>query len=288
LPYPAIRRTGTAVSAALIGVCAVAAAPASARVYHLGDRVLKQGMSGRDVRVLQDYLTRTGLDTPVAGYFGPVTKTNVRRFERRYHLRADGVVSRAVARDLRIAVAFLAAPNAQNTSTTDAIHPTATSANTGASGGATVDAVPAGAGSDTAATGKGTLNGDGTASPPAGAPAVIQRIFAAANKIASMPYVYGGGHQSWNDSGYDCSGSLSYALHGGGLISSPEDSSELESYGSPGPGRWITIYANSGHTYMVIAGLRFDTAAQGDTGGSRWTDQMRSGSGYVVVHPTGW
>jgi peptidoglycan hydrolase-like protein with peptidoglycan-binding domain len=263
-------------------VCGFVAAPAAAATLHLGDRVLKRGMSGRDVRVLQDYLTRSGFSTPVVGYFGPITARNVKRFERRYHLRADGVVSSTVARDLRIAVAMLSA-RAAPTATTQSTDATATSAGTVGSGGATVADTPT-----SSPLGNGALNGDGTATPPAGAPAVIQGIFAAANKIASDPYVYGGGHQSFNDTGYDCSGSVSYALHGGGLLSSPEDSSELESYGSPGPGRWITIYANSGHTYVVIAGLRFDTAAQSSTGGSRWTDQMRSSSGYVVVHPTGW
>jgi peptidoglycan hydrolase-like protein with peptidoglycan-binding domain len=115
---------------------------------------------------------------------------------------------------------------------------------------------------------------------------VVARVIAAADEIATRPYVYGGGHGSFQSVGYDCSGSVSYALHGGGLLSSPEDSSALESYGDPGPGRHITIYANSGHAWMVIDGRRFDTVAQQETG-SRWSDSMTSTAGYVVRHPAG-
>jgi Putative peptidoglycan binding domain len=127
----------------------------------------------------------------------------------------------------------------------------------------------------------------GLAIAPSNAPASIKAVIAAANRIAFKPYIYGGGHGSWNDSGYDCSGSVSYALHGAHLISSPEDSSELEAYGSAGRGRWITIWANAGHTYMYVAGLRFDTSAQSSTGGSRWTSQSRSNGGFVERHPRG-
>src|SRR5205807_10143048 len=137
-------------------------------------------------------------------------------------------------------------------------------------------------------TGRARLNPDGTVTAPADAPAVVQQVIAAANKIAFKPYVYGGGHGSWKASGYDCSGSVSYALHGGGLLSSPEDSSQLESYGSSGRGSWITIWANAGHTYMVVAGLRFDTSAQSSARGSRWTSRSRSSAGYVVRHPRGY
>ena len=95
---------------------------------------------------------------------------------------------------------------------------------------------------------------------------VVARVIAAANEIATRPYVYGGGHGSFESEGYDCSGSVSYALHGGGLLSSPEDSTGLESYGEPGPGKYITIYANAEHAYMVIDGRRFDTVALAETG----------------------
>jgi peptidoglycan hydrolase-like protein with peptidoglycan-binding domain len=115
---------------------------------------------------------------------------------------------------------------------------------------------------------------------------VVERVIAAADEIATRPYVYGGGHGSFQSTGYDCSGSVSYALHGGGLLSSPEDSSALESYGEAGPGRYITIYANAEHAWMVIDGRRYDTVAQQETG-TRWSDSMTSTAGYVVRHPAG-
>jgi cell wall-associated NlpC family hydrolase len=137
--------------------------------------------------------------------------------------------------------------------------------------------------------GHAQLNPDGTVSAPANAPQSVKNVIAAANQIAFKPYIYGGGHGNWIDSGYDCSGSVSYALHGAGLIFSPEDSSELESYGAAGPGQWITIWANAGHAYMQIAGLYFDTAAQGRSNGNdRWsTRRISPASGYVVRHPIG-
>ncbi len=98
--------------------------------------------------------------------------------------------------------------------------------------------------------------------------------------------MYGGGHGSFQSSGYDCSGSVSYALHGGGLLSAPEDSSQLESYGEAGPGQHITIYANAEHAFMVVDGKRFDTIAQQETG-TRWADSVGSTGGYVVRHPAG-
>jgi peptidoglycan hydrolase-like protein with peptidoglycan-binding domain len=118
------------------------------------------------------------------------------------------------------------------------------------------------------------------------ASSVVARVISAADEIATRPYVYGGGHGSFQSTGYDCSGSVSYALHGGGLLSSPEDSSELESYGQPGPGRHITIYANSEHAWMTIDGRRFDTIAQQETG-TRWSGSTMSTAGYVVRHPAG-
>jgi peptidoglycan hydrolase-like protein with peptidoglycan-binding domain len=114
----------------------------------------------------------------------------------------------------------------------------------------------------------------------------LQRVIRAANRISATPYKYGGGHRTFNDSGYDCSGSVSYALHGGGLLRSPLDSSGFMSYGAPGRGRYITIYANRGHVFMTINGRRFDTSARSETG-SRWTNTRRSPSGFVVRHPPG-
>ena len=111
-------------------------------------------------------------------------------------------------------------------------------------------------------------------------------LISAANRIATAPYKYGGGHGSYRDSGYDCSGSISYALHYAGLLRTPLDSSGLMSYGLPGRGRHVTIYAHPGHAYMVVDGRRFDTSAIRETG-SRWTSTHRSSAGYVVRHPRG-
>ncbi len=111
-------------------------------------------------------------------------------------------------------------------------------------------------------------------------------MIAAADEIATRPYVWGGGHGSFESDGYDCSGSVSYALHGGGLLSSPEDSTGLESFGEAGPGKYITIYANAEHAYMVIDGKRFDTVALAE-GGSRWGGASDDGGGFVERHPAG-
>ena len=129
-----------------------------------------------------------------------------------------------------------------------------------------------------------TLLADGTASPPAGAPAEVGAVIAAGNRIASLPYRWGGGHARWEDTGYDCSGSVGYALHGGGLLDASATSGDLMSYGDGGPGTWITIYANVDHVYMVVAGLRFDTSGARP---SRWQAAPRSGAGFVVRHPAG-
>ncbi len=119
-----------------------------------------------------------------------------------------------------------------------------------------------------------------------GIPIRVSRAIAAANRIARAPYVYGGGHASFTSSSYDCSGSLSYVLHAAVRLRRPLDSSGLATYGSPGPGRFITIYANPGHAFMVIRGRRYDTSARG-AGGSRWTSTMRGTAGYTVRHPPG-
>ena len=111
-------------------------------------------------------------------------------------------------------------------------------------------------------------------------------MVAAGDRIAHLPYVYGGGHGSFDASGYDCSGSVSYVLHAAGLLSTPEDSSDLESFGQSGPGRHVTIYANGGHAWMTIDGRRFDTNALQETG-TRWSPVVSSSDGYVVRHPAG-
>lgn len=119
-----------------------------------------------------------------------------------------------------------------------------------------------------------------------GIPRALRRAIAAANRIATYPYRYGGGHASFTDTAYDCSGSISYVLHAAGKLDSPVNSSALMSYGKPGPGRYITIYSNPGHAYMMIRGRRYDTSARSESG-SRWSRQGRSTSGYVVRHPPG-
>jgi peptidoglycan hydrolase-like protein with peptidoglycan-binding domain len=121
---------------------------------------------------------------------------------------------------------------------------------------------------------------------PESVPVEVQQIVAAADEIATKPYKYGGGHGRWRDSGYDCSGSISYALHGAGLLDSPLDSTGFMSWGEPGKGRWVTIYANAGHAYMVVNGRRFDTSSS-KRSGTRWSDKMRSARGYRVRHPEG-
>ena len=127
----------------------------------------------------------------------------------------------------------------------------------------------------------------GKAIAPANAPAEVQKVIAAANKIRNKPYVWGGGHGNWNDRGYDCSGAVSYALHGGKLLKSPLDSSGLSKYGQRGKGSWISVYGNPSHAYMIVAGLRFDTSnTRGD--GPSWSRSMRSTSGkFKVRHPRG-
>jgi len=138
-------------------------------------------------------------------------------------------------------------------------------------------------------TAKARLLPNGMVIPPASAPARVKAVIAAANKIRSKPYVYGGGHARWWDKGYDCSGSVSYALRGGRFLASPLPSGPLASWGLAGEGRWITVYANGGHTYAVIAGLRWDTSGNldGSTGPS-WHEDLRSPAGFVARHPAGY
>ena len=130
------------------------------------------------------------------------------------------------------------------------------------------------------------LDPGGYAQAPAGAPAAVRQVIAAGNAIAGLPYLYGGGHGSFHANAYDCSGSVSYALAAAGLLSSPLDSTAFESWGEAGPGKWITVYANAGHAFMVVAGWRFDTVALA-SGGTRWSRTMTSTAGFVARHPAG-
>jgi hypothetical protein len=135
------------------------------------------------------------------------------------------------------------------------------------------------------------LTAGGLATVPPAAPARVADMINAANQVARKPYVYGGGHgrtagETFIDTAYDCSGSVSFALAAAGFVDSPMDSSALARFGKPGPGRWVTIYANAGHAFMTVAGLRFDTSGR-DVGGSRWQAQSRRVGGFTVRHPPG-
>ena len=229
-------------------------ASASQSGQHLGDRVLWPGMSGHDVRVLQQYLTFAGYSTTITGNFDRTTRGNVVAFERAHHLPQTGTVTLRVAKALRSAV---------------------------------IASLPHGA---------ARINSDGTATAPVGAPAAVQTMINAANRIIHTSYCYAGGHGSWNSSCYDCSGAVGYVLHAAGMLSSPEPSGSMESWGSSGPGRWVSVYANSGHAFIVIAGRAFDTADFGGPNipsgtGPRWrsdpTGNLQDGGGYVIRHPAG-
>ena len=127
---------------------------------------------------------------------------------------------------------------------------------------------------------------EGVALPPIEAPEEVRAIIEAGNQIARTPYLWGGGHGKWLDHGYDCSGSVSFALANAGLLAGPQTSGALMGWGKPGKGRWITIYSNPGHVFMVVAGVRFDTSGNRKTG-SRWQADMRSTGGFVARHPPG-
>lgn len=130
------------------------------------------------------------------------------------------------------------------------------------------------------------LGSDGLAVAPVGAPQAVKDAIAAANSIVGYPYLWGGGHGSFESSGYDCSGAVSFALNGGGLLTSPLDSTGLTLWGEPGEGNWISVYGNSGHVYAVIAGLRWDTSGTGGTG-PKWQTDLRDSIGFIARHPSG-
>jgi peptidoglycan hydrolase-like protein with peptidoglycan-binding domain len=308
---------------------AVITAPAFAAVQQFGSRMLTLGMRGSDVRTLQHDLTVAGFATKVSGVFNKTTRAHVIGFQRRYHLQADGVVGPATSHEIDSVVAAklrsdIKSSGASGVSASDSsgapsgnsgqpsgssgqptgssgtgsagtTGPTGPTGNSGTTGttGPTTGGTGFGPGPNNAPPEDATLNADGLAVAPADAPEAIREAIEAANAIAFKPYIYGGGHQSFRSKGYDCSGSVSYALHGAGLLSSPLDSSQFMSWGKKGDGRWITIYANGGHAYMEIAGLWFDTADQEyGTGGNsddRWSvSRVSPGRGFTARHPVGW
>ena len=231
-----------------------AVTPTPAPGKHLGDRLpLRRGMRGADVKALQRLLTRTGRSLGADGDFGPATTAALRDWEQTDHRRIDGVLTGADLRVLRADAAKGPPPSAPP------------------------PPAPAVA----------TIDADGLAHAPASAPDTVKAIIAAGNEIATKPYIYGGGHGKWKDKGYDCSASVSYALHGAGLLDITMDSTMLESYGDASYGTWVSIYANAGHAFMVVAGIRFDTSGQRQAG-TRWQPlSTRSYDGFVVRPPSG-
>ena len=327
---------------AILNVCTAAAAPAQQR---LGSRTLSQGMTGSDVRTLQQQLTDAGLKTPVTGEFDPATTSSVEGFQTQAHLAVTGIVDARFVRALHEMLFPGGEPLGQRTlqqgmrgadvkllekdlSITG--YPTSVNGRFGAATKRSVvyfqrdNDLPSngvvtyadalylrrmvaivavhgrfkgfGPAYYVTAPGVATINPNGTATAPYGAPLQVQEMIAAANEIIHTPYVWGGGHGSWNSYGYDCSGAVSYALHGANLLSSPENSTGLESYGDPGPGRWVTIYADASHAFIDIAGRAFDTADFGGPNipagtGPRWrsnpTGNLADGGDFVVRHPAG-
>jgi cell wall-associated NlpC family hydrolase len=243
----------------LIPLATALAVPASASAAPYASRTLGTGAKGADVKKLQRYLGAAGHRVARDGEFGPRTQRALRATERELELRPDGVATAREQRAIRRAVKTFGAGGAAYTEPPPPER-----------------AVPGGRGSVT----------DGFAVPPASAPQAVKDVIAAGNAIAKTPYKWGGGHGRWDDTGYDCSGSVSYALHGAGLLDASLVSGDFARWGSPGPGRWITIYANRDHVYMTVAGMRFDTSARSRTG-SRWTMEERPSDGFAVTHPSG-
>jgi cell wall-associated NlpC family hydrolase len=292
-----VRRALAPIALAALVALACAGPAQALPTLHRHDR-------GRAVRVLQ-----RALHIHADGLFGRGTAHAVRRFQRRHGLTADGVVGPGTWRALRRA--RHARPRAAHARverrgphvrlvqrrlglTADGVYGPATAsavrsfqrshglAADGIVGPATWAALGLGGGHPVLKRAH-LRGGRGGGRAPGGA---LARAIAAANRIAHLPYRFGGGHASFNDSAYDCSGSVSYVLHAAGVLSSPLDSGQLMSWGVPGRGRLITVYANAGHAYMVIRGRRYDTTGRAQTG-SRWQPSGRSSAGYVARHAPG-
>jgi len=285
---------------ALLAALALAGPAQALPTLHHGDR-------GRSVAKLQ-----RALHLHDDGVFGRGTVRAVKRFQRRHHMHADGVVGAGTWRMIRRSL------HRRGGSSHASARPVVRHRGSSVRMlqrrlGITADGVY-GSGSARAVKRfqrRHGLHADGIVGPATwsalgirgrhpvlkplhvrrthrdhGIPAAVWHAISAANRIASFPYKYGGGHGSFHDSGYDCSGSVSYVLRATGRLGRPRDSGELMSWGSPGPGRFITVYANPGHAYMVIRGRRYDTSGKSQTG-SRWQPNSRSTAGYTVRHPPG-
>ena len=257
---------------------------------------LKRGSEGARVAKIQRWL---GISSD--GIFGSGTKRAVKRFQRRHGLTADGIVGPATWSALKRTRARKASSGGGGGSavallqrelgiTADGVFGPATQAAVKRfqrSRGLTADGIVGPATwSALGHPGRSVVLKRRRGGGGGGGGDVVARVVRAANRIASKPYKYGGGHGRWNDSGYDCSGSVSYALHGGGLLSSALTSGGFMRWGAPGRGRRITVYASPSHVYMVVDGRRFDTTGRSETG-SRWQASDRSSAGYVVRHPPG-
>ena len=218
------------------------------------------------MRALQRYLDRTGYETDVDGEFGRGTRTSVMSFE----WAETGRGTRLSRGEQRLRKRAAGTDSTE----TDA---------SGEGGAGYEEGAPPG---HRGARRGGLHRRRRSGRPPASAPQEVKDIIAAGNKIARKPYKYGGGHGRWRDSGYDCSGSISYVLHAAGLLDAPLASGGFTSWGERGRGEWLTVRANAGHAYLIVAGLRFDTSARKVTG-NRWSEEMRSARGYAGRHPEG-
>ncbi len=309
LRMPAARTRAVLVVLALV---AASAGFSAIRPAEAGAQVRAHAAQSKDqVRALQQ-----ALGVPADGVFGPQTEKAVKRYQRRHGLTVDGVVGPQTRQALGLGAgpalkrkhghhrshAARGGKHASHRSSgvralqhalglpSDGVFGPQTEAAVKrfqSSHGLTPDGV---VGPQTRrALGLppgGLLKRKGSHGGGGGGHGAVWRVISSGNRIATMPYKYGGGHGRYHDTGYDCSGSVSFALHFAGLLRTPLDSTGFMSYGLPGRGRHITIYANAGHAYMVVDGRRFDTSAVRETG-SRWTRTHRSSAGYVARHPRG-
>jgi lysozyme family protein len=284
----------------LVALLALALSPPA-----MAEKVVERGDRGATVRKLQRLL-----GVHADGVFGKGTVRSLKRFQRRRHMKADGIAGPSTWRALKRRTASASGRSSGRTASRGSsvrllqrrLHITPD----GVFGPGTSRAVKR-------FQRRRGLTADGMVGPATwralgirgrhpvlrrarlrsragggggGLPLRVRRAIRAGDRIAFKPYRLGGGHRSFSDSAYDCSGTVSYVLHAAGMLGSPLDSGSLRSYGAPGKGRWITIYAHGGHAFMVVNGRRFDTSMRG-RGGSRWSSQMRSTAGYTVRHPPG-